>query len=37
MVIPLEVLVLLRRVFAIIVFLLFQMNLELTLSKSIKN
>jgi hypothetical protein len=37
MVIPLEVLLSLRRVFAILGFLLFQMNLQIALSNSLKN
>jgi hypothetical protein len=37
MVIPPEVLLSLRRVFAILVFLLFQMNLQISLSNSLKN
>ena len=37
MVIPLEVLLLLRRAFAILGFLLFQMNLQIALSNSLKN
>jgi hypothetical protein len=37
MVIPPEVLLLLRIVFVILGFLLFQMNLQITLSKSVKN
>jgi hypothetical protein len=36
-VIPPEVLLLLRRVFAILGYLLFQMNLRITLSNSMKN
>jgi hypothetical protein len=37
MVIPSEVLLLLRIVFAILCFLLFQMNLQIALSNSVKN
>jgi hypothetical protein len=37
MVIPPEVLLLLRIVFAILGFLLFQMNLQIVLSNSVKN
>jgi hypothetical protein len=37
MVIPSEVLLLLRRVFAILGFLLFQMNLQIALSNYVKN
>jgi hypothetical protein len=37
MVIPQEVLLLMRIVFAILVFLLFQMNLQIALSSSVKN
>jgi hypothetical protein len=37
MVIPTEVLLLLRIVFAILGFLLFQMNLQIALTNSVKN
>jgi hypothetical protein len=37
MVIPPEVLLSLRRVFAILGFFLFQMNLQISLSNSLKN
>jgi hypothetical protein len=37
MVIPPEILLSLRRVFAILGFLLFQMNLQIALSNSLKN